>query len=202
MPKGEEDMSSYKEGQTHQLANALEAAGFTPDHLTKLGQHSKLGDFRLVLDGRAEIVVKSILTLLRTVRIAAQPAITTSEKYFKKAGVVWMGDNFKAQFLGLEVPAAEEAELAVHRLGEVSLDAPIRAELGNKTEISVSQFRAFLAGERGRSKWFVCYLRGKDGNPWAVFAYWYSSYREWDVDAYSVGDPDVWVAGCQVLSPA
>ena len=50
-------MSSYSEGQTHQLMNALEAKGFTPDHVTKLGQYERLGDIRLVLDGQAEIVV-------------------------------------------------------------------------------------------------------------------------------------------------
>lgn len=50
-------MSSYSEGQTHQLMDALEANGFTPNHVTKLGQYERLGDFRLVLDGQAEIVV-------------------------------------------------------------------------------------------------------------------------------------------------
>lgn len=48
-------MSSYTEGQVQQLANALEAAGFTADHLTKLGQYRVLGDFLLVIEGRAEI---------------------------------------------------------------------------------------------------------------------------------------------------
>ena len=48
-------MSSYKEGQTHQLLNALEAQGFTPDHLTKLGQFKDLSLIREVLDDRAEI---------------------------------------------------------------------------------------------------------------------------------------------------
>ncbi|MFH1171486.1 MAG: hypothetical protein V1778_03040 [bacterium] len=52
-------MSSYSEGQTHQLMNALEAKGFTPDHVMKLGQYKRLGDIRLVLDGQAEIVVKA-----------------------------------------------------------------------------------------------------------------------------------------------
>ncbi len=50
-------MSSYSEGQTHQLMNALEANGFTPGHVAKLGQYKQLGDIRLVLDGQAEIVV-------------------------------------------------------------------------------------------------------------------------------------------------
>jgi hypothetical protein len=40
--KKEEDMSSFTEGQIHQLANALEAAGFTPKDVTMLGQYKKL----------------------------------------------------------------------------------------------------------------------------------------------------------------
>ncbi len=48
-------MSSYAEGQTHQLANALEAAGYTAAHITKLGQFSGLGELKAVLDGHAEI---------------------------------------------------------------------------------------------------------------------------------------------------
>ena len=35
-------MSSFTEGQVHQLANALEAAGFTPKDVTMLGQYKKL----------------------------------------------------------------------------------------------------------------------------------------------------------------
>lgn len=50
-------MSSYSEGQTHQLANALEAKGFTPEEITQLGQYKQLGDIRLLLNGQAQIVV-------------------------------------------------------------------------------------------------------------------------------------------------
>ena len=48
-------MSSYSEGQIHQLANALEAKGFTPDHLRKLGQSTDLLLLRDFLDGKNEI---------------------------------------------------------------------------------------------------------------------------------------------------
>lgn len=49
-------MSNYSEGQTHQLMEALQNAGYTPEHVTMLGQYPKLGDFRLVLSGEAEII--------------------------------------------------------------------------------------------------------------------------------------------------
>ena len=68
--------------------------------------------------------------------------------YFEEAGVRSMGSNFQSQFLDLEVPETAEAELAVRKLDEISLDAPILAELGEKAETAVSQFRAFLAAHR------------------------------------------------------
>ena len=51
----EEDMSSYTEGQVHQLMERLEREGFAPSHITKLGQFSNLCGIRDVLDGFSEI---------------------------------------------------------------------------------------------------------------------------------------------------
>ena len=48
-------MSSYSEGQTHQLMERLEAEGFTPDHVTKLGQFGNLAGVKSVLEGTAKI---------------------------------------------------------------------------------------------------------------------------------------------------
>lgn len=49
-------MSSYSEGQTHQLMNALEHAGFTSGDIASLGQSPLLPEFRRVLIGHSEIV--------------------------------------------------------------------------------------------------------------------------------------------------
>ncbi len=50
-------MSSFSEGQMHQLADAMEKAGFTAKHITALGQSSELLELvRSVLDGVAMIV--------------------------------------------------------------------------------------------------------------------------------------------------
>ncbi|MDP2683813.1 MAG: hypothetical protein Q8P20_02040 [bacterium] len=49
-------MSSYSEGQTHQLMDKLEAEGFTPDDITLLGQSKQLPGILSVLHGFAEIV--------------------------------------------------------------------------------------------------------------------------------------------------
>lgn len=53
--KWREDMSSYAEGQTHQLLDKLEVVGFTADDITKLGQYPHLSRIRDVIRGKAEI---------------------------------------------------------------------------------------------------------------------------------------------------
>jgi len=156
-------------------------------------------NFLRFIGGQGKVVFETIFTFLRTVRIAAQPAVTTSKEYFEGAGVKWTGSNLESQFYGLEVLAVGESRLAVHILEQNSLDAPIMAELGNKAEISVSQFRAFLDGNRGSSEWFIFYLRGKDGNLWAVGAGW-DGGGGWSVGAHSVERPGRWGAGGRVLS--
>ncbi|MEK7536857.1 MAG: hypothetical protein AAB584_00205 [Patescibacteria group bacterium] len=187
-------------GQANELKLAFRRHGYTAEEVKRLCEGNILAQTLLVIRGRAEVIMKSILTLLRNVRVPAQPAITTSEKYFKEAGVVWMGNDFKAQFLGLEVPATEEAELAVRKLEEASLDAPILAELGDKAEIPVSQFCAFLAANRESQEWFIFYLIGKNGKPWAVRAFWDSADRGWRVYADSVEYPRGWSVGYRVVS--
>ena len=52
----------YSVGQMNQLGDALEAAGFTPDDVTKLRSFSQLGEFNNVLKGNAMIaLVKYII---------------------------------------------------------------------------------------------------------------------------------------------
>lgn len=148
---------------------------------------------------QASEVVKSILTFLRTVRVSAQPAVTTSEEYFEEAGVVWANDIFQAEFYGLDLPATKEIELAVRKLEEASLDASILAELGDKAEISVSQLCAFLSENRESSEWFIFYLNGRNG-VWAVRAFWFVGSGGWFVFARSVAGPNGWGQGRRVVS--
>jgi hypothetical protein len=54
--EGEEDMSSYSEGQVHQLVDRLEKVGFTPADLTRLGQFPNLDWVRAVVNGQAKII--------------------------------------------------------------------------------------------------------------------------------------------------
>ncbi|OGY55985.1 MAG: hypothetical protein A2912_03335 [Candidatus Buchananbacteria bacterium RIFCSPLOWO2_01_FULL_40_23b] len=81
----EEDMSSYKEGQTHQLANALEAEGFTPEEVTALGQNRSeaLTGLRLVLRGLAKIVRECF-------KLECQKSFSP-EEFIGKGWTVWKG---------------------------------------------------------------------------------------------------------------
>ncbi len=164
---------------------------------------NKLGGMEGVqrfLSGKVEIVAKSILSFLRVETIFAQPTVTTSEKYFEEAGVKWMNDNFESQFLVLEVEAVDETTLSIHKLDEASLDEHILTELGDKAEITLSQFKEFLSKNKKSGGWFIFYLKGKNGELSVVSASWRVVGGGWDVDAYSVCGPSRWSAGYQVVS--
>ena len=62
-------MSSYSEGQTHQLMEAFEAKGFTPSHVTSLGQNADgiLDKLMLVLISAAKVVVDLVFELIANV---------------------------------------------------------------------------------------------------------------------------------------
>ncbi len=159
-------------------------------------------NFLRFIGGSGRIVFDTILTLIREVRLGAQQAVTTSKKFWEDAGVKWMGENFEAQFIGLDVPATPATDLCVRKLEQNSLDALIIAELGGeeKAETSISHFKDFLSKNRKSTEWFIFYLKGKDGNLWAVNAPWDSGRDGWYVYAYSVTDPRSWGAGRQVVS--
>jgi hypothetical protein len=89
-------MSHFLEGQTHQLMEALQAAGYTAEYITKLGQYPRLADFRLVLDGRAEI------TRISTTPTEADFIVKVPR--IKPNYPIWMKDG------GLEFPNLELAD--------------------------------------------------------------------------------------------
>jgi len=64
--KGERDMSRFLEGQTHQLMDALERAGFKSADITRLAQSGRLRDIRAFARGQAEIVdVRHVVEYVR-----------------------------------------------------------------------------------------------------------------------------------------
>lgn len=163
-------------------------------------------NFLRFIGGSGKVVFDSILTFIREVMLGAQPALThvaTSKEYWENAGVVWANEHFKVQFgddLALDDAAA--SVYVIRRLEQGSLDAPIIAELGGEesAESPVAHFHAFLAENRKSTEYFIFYLRGKDGNLWAVRAAWSAGHGGWYVDAFSVSHPGEWDAGHRVVS--
>ncbi len=98
----EEDMSSYVEGQVHQLMERLEKAGFLAKHLTLLGQYKDLGSIRDVLEGHSEIRPKEYL-----IDLDAYPFIPSKhwEVVEHKKGGQWKYDPAK---LGLYLSQKQE----------------------------------------------------------------------------------------------
>lgn len=77
-------MSSYSEGQIHQLADQMEAAGLTPKHVTKLGQSFELLlNFRRVLDGEATITM-------------VEGVPRDPDSFFRTRKGLWVDDNFRS----------------------------------------------------------------------------------------------------------
>lgn len=148
--------------------------------------------------------------LLRRVGVAA---VYGTEKFvardhLKDANVGWMGDNFKKLFLSNVEEAVADIAVAIYRLEQSSLDAPIMAELGERTVIKLAHFFELLkkqsCGESGvlltNGYVNVAYIKGGDGNVWAVRAAWASGGRCWHVEASSVESSRRWLGGRQILS--
>ena len=162
-----------------------------------------------VLRGDAEMEIKRI-NLLSKLGIVEVPAIENfvlTEEVIKEANVYAWG-SFREMFFRKQEQGVTANRLAIHSLGKNSLDSPIRKELGDNEEITLAHFVHLLKqqseGQDGvlltNGYANIAYIKGNNGNLWAVYAYWNSGNRYWSVHASSVGIPDDWRAGCQVIS--
>ncbi|MDO8303215.1 MAG: hypothetical protein Q7T18_08235 [Sedimentisphaerales bacterium] len=169
--------------------------------------------FQKVLSGEILVTltakVKSILSLLGSVTFAATKKFVARDNFrIGKAGIGWMGENFKNRFLGKTEEPAPEATLRYHKLNESSLDGPILAELGDKTETTLANLFSLLSLQtKGQSGILltngyanIFYVRDAAGELRAVGADWRSGHGGWHVRAFTVTGPHGWRAGNQVFS--
>lgn len=172
--------------------------------VNKLGGMEGVGRFL-----RGGLVVKAAELLREVARAAVGGAARfVARDHLTAANIGWMSDDFKRYFLNVVEEKVEGVTLTVHRLKKASLGAPILSELGDCAEISLAHFFELMKrqskGEAGPllvNGWAnIAYIRGNDGNLWAVDAYWNDTDRDWDVYVYSVEDPHEWGDGRQVLS--
>ncbi len=124
------------------------------------------------------------------------------------AGIVWLSDNFKTNFLGKIEKDVRAATLVASRLEKSSLDKDIRAELGTDKEETILAHLFQLLSRQSDGKPGILltngyanifYVRDAKGNFWAVYAGWYSPGRGWHVYANPV-NPDKWHGGHLVFS--
>lgn len=149
-----------------------------------------------------------LLKRIVTITVPAVQRFVCDDEVLKEANVLWTGDNFDCLFKGKVEENVPEQKLAVSRLERASLDAPILTELGDKAEVSLTYMFDLLKkqskGEDGvlltNGYANIFYVRGIDGNLWAVDARWSSGNRYWDVGAYSVENPDGCYGGSQIFS--
>ncbi len=89
-------MSSYSEGQTHQLMNQLERAGFTPAEITKLGQmqYEDLRALRGVVSGTHEIRrVSDIINLSIPARLPFGTSVLETHQGMGRVKIERRGDD-------------------------------------------------------------------------------------------------------------
>lgn len=155
------------------------------------------------------VALKSILALLGTIAVPATKQFVAKDNFqVGKAGIGWLGDNFKAWFLGKTEGPVEGSTLRYHKLTESSLDTPILAELGDKAETTLADLFHLLSlqanGQGGvllaNSYANIFYVRDASGELRAVHASWRAGSGGWGVGAFAVASPFRWLADCQVFS--
>lgn len=207
--------SVHSIGSMNQLADAFDAAGFSPEDVTKLRQ-ADLAAILRVLRGTVKIVpVSSVLEFLGTVAIPAR-----TERFFAKEKFVvnvkptapvkidLIGDNFTQWFGGkIEDPMTQQA-LRYAKLRQSSVDGPIVAELGGEAtaETTLAEIYALMEqqpnGEHGilltNGYANIIYVRDINGVLRAVHVRWDDD--GWLVSADSVDVPYEWSDGSRVFS--
>ena len=131
----------------------------------------------------------------------------TTEQYWWEAGVVSMGHNFRAQFLGREV-APVDVKLTRARLGCDMTGQEVVAHLGGKekAETPIHAIWEFMSRNRRSAGWFLVIARGADGELKVVNFLWVCDEDGWDVGSYPVspreGGPTCTVLSALPLPPA
>ena len=188
---------------------AYNKAGLNEAEAQRVNQASGLADLIAQHIAKHRYEVPPILKLVANgIQAAGSKRFVAKESFAQENGF-YLWENFKDHFLGKVEENVADATLAIHRLEKRSLDTQIRKELGQEyEEIALAHFFNLLRkqskGEQGHllvnGYANIAYIRDKDGNLWAVSAFWGSGSREWNVSACSVGNPRDWSDGNQVIS--
>jgi hypothetical protein len=169
--------------------------------------------FQKVLSGEILVTltakVKSILAFIGTFIVPDTKKFAVKDNFkLGKAGIGYLGDNFKNWFLGKTEGPAEGVTLRYSRLTESSLDAPILAELGDKAETTLANLFHLLSlqakGQDGvlltNGYANIFYVRDASGELRSVNAHRRGFSSAWGVDAREVAYPNRWSGGHRFFS--
>jgi len=155
-----------------------------------------------------ELALKAVPFLTPVVTASVNGAEQFCAKdHLARANVGWTDNNFDQLFLNKVEKNVLPASIAVHQLKRSSTDKLIMAELGAAAEIQLAYlFELIKAQSQGQEGVLlvngyanIAYIRGTDGNLWAVDAGW-GAAGGWGVSANSFVDPGGGGAGLRVLS--
>jgi hypothetical protein len=140
---------------------------------------------------------EQLLSRITTAQVIGSQRFVCDKAALKKANIGWTGSNFDQHFLGMNEKNVDGANLAVHKLERNSLDSPIRTELGERERTAIAWMIQLIEAQKNGEKGVlltngcanIFYIVGKDGNVWAVDAYWDSCSHYWRVGAGSVAYP-------------
>lgn len=216
-------MSSYSEGQTHQLMEKLEAEKFTPGEITKLGQYKDFIGLRGLLNGTHKIVpIEGSVDLFldRRLGVISIPATTlkfvASEKFVRdtsckaRVRIGHLSDSFAMWFLaegGKVEDTISAATLRCNKLLVKIANELIIKELGGEGEIEIALSWIFYLMEgQGDGKFGallnngcanVFYAKDRKGMLRTIRVAWYGD--SWHIDAISLEDIFIWDIGDQIF---
>lgn len=155
-------MSSYIEGQSHQLVDALEAHGFTAGDITTLGQNKDgvLDHLKLVLLGLAKIVRESL-------KLACDKPFNLAD-FFGEGWSVWKGPADSNGLEGEEDRDPREDNLSVIDWEKVIFETHLKEGDGQSIggEENLRRAKATnkiqLGGKSFRSLWEDYQAKGED----------------------------------------
>lgn len=201
-----------------QLAIALAKEGVEPNDVDVLcARKNVLRAIPQLARGEAEVVMRRILTPFGIVKVDAQPKFVINDNYkldtssFAVVKIGYIRVGFYAWFGDCVEDEAPEAEIKYHRLERNARADEIFDELGDNTEVKLSQIFALMRKQpRGpQSKGADLLTNGHmnmfkvhttKGEPCVVSVRWNYGAECWDVYIHPLIDALVWSANSRVFS--
>lgn len=199
-------MSSYKEGQAHQVMEALERAGYTPEDLTKMGQsQEQLKAFRGVLRHTQRIERVRLLEYIDTIDLPALPRLAIDREFAEEHKWCAFEASFSDSFDMKSDGPTENTRIQVRRLDVATTDLMILGEIGtNNIAFTICHLFALLEKQKNGEGGVlltkgenILYVYDSATTYCAVRAYYWD--RRWCLSAHSVHNSEPWREESQII---